>query len=534
MRRSCLRPEAPEQMSDFTTPEGCESPVSVRPLAATAAGELRLPVLSRLLTVYGLWVAVALLYWPSSIGLNALWTQPTHEEPFTHGYLVLAISLWLIFRERRQLAAAPVRALRPALIALVLLSALWVWAWRAEIQEIHLMLLPLILFSAVLAALGWRVARLLAFPIGYLYFAMPMWTDINGLVQTLSAKMSGVLIWITGLPAFMQGNYVRLPGGSIEIAQSCSGLHALIVGLALATLYGELSREPLRRRLQWIGVMGALALMINWVRIFTVLVAAYYTDMHSSLVKNHYWLGWWLFAAVFAGFLWWTGRQPTHGADERVIPDRKPAASSASGFGLARLSITLLALAFLPTLGYGMDWAHSHSRAAVRIGWPAAPTGWSGPRAVTGGEWHPHYVGFGGESLVEYTSAGARIEAFVVAYRVQTQNAKLLSYWNHLLGGAEGLRTRSVRIVNSRSGPWREILAVNRADARSLIWSRYRIGSGVFVRPRLSQIWYGLEALALRRPISTLTALRTACIPDCKAARRRLSAEASALQPAVR
>ncbi len=520
-------------MANYTTPEDCEPPVAASSPAARTDDVLQSTVLGRLATVYGFWIAAALLYWPSALGLNALWTQPSEEEPFTHGYLVLLISLWLIFRDRKRLVAAPLRAAPRALIALMVLSAMWVWAWRAEIREIHLMLLPVILFTAIVAALGWRIARVLAFPIGYLYFAMPMWTDINGLVQTLSARMTGVLIWISGLPAYLLGNYVQLPGGTIEIAQSCSGLHALIVGLALATLYGELSGEPLRRRLQWIGVMGALSLLVNWVRIFTVIVAAYFTDMHSSLVKNHYWLGWWLFAAAFAGFLWWTGRQPaTH--DDRRAGARKDAGDVNSDSGAAHVAATVFALALLPALAYGMDWAHSGASALVAITWPRAPAGWSGPQPVTGDDWHPHFVGAGGESLVDYRDAGRRIEVFTVGYRIQTQSAKLLGYWNHLLGKPGELKPGTTRIVKSRSGEWRETPVVGRTGARSLIWSRYRVGRYVFVRPRLSQAWYGLEALALHPPISSLTAVRTACLPDCKTARNTLNAVAADFQPSIR
>jgi len=527
------RPQAPEQMSDFTTPEDCESCVATQPPAAPrAGGVLRPAVFSRLATVYGLWIAIAVLYWPSAVGLDALWTN-AHEETYTHGYLVLLISLWLVFHDRRRLAAAPIRAVPRALIALGLLSALWVWAWRAVLQEPHLMLLPLLLFTAIVAALGWRVARVLAFPIGYLYFAMPMWSDINGYVQALSAKMSGVLIWITGLPAYVRGDYVHLPGGTIEIARSCSGLHELIVGLALATLYGEVSREPLRRRLTWIGVMGALSLAVNWVRIFTVLAAAYFTHMHSSLVRHHYWLGWWLFAGVFALFLWWTGRQPATGSHEQAPQAHRPEAAPRQGFSLAQLAPTLTVLAFLPALAYGMDWAHSADSTAVDISWPMSPTGWTGPQAVSGGEWRPHFIHSGGESLVRYRGSGGSVEAFTVVYRVQTQNAKLISYWNHLLGDNGRLRRASIRIVNSPAGRWRETLAVNRAGTRSLIWSRYRVGNRVFVRPRLSQLWYGLEASVLGPPESSLTALRAVCLPDCTMARHALHAAATRLLPAL-
>ncbi len=519
-------------MSDLTTPEGCEPAATAQPLAATRSrGLLQAPVLSRLVMVYGLWVAAAVLYWPSAVALNALWTSFAQKEPFTHGYLVLAISLWLIFRDRKRLAAAQIRPVPLALIGLALLSALWVWAWRAVIQEAHVMLLPLILLAALVAALGWRAARVLAFPVGYLYFAMPMWSAINGYVQTLSAKMSAVLIWVTGLPAYVKGVYVHLPGGTIEIAGTCSGLHELIVGLALATLYGEICGEPLKRRLKLIGVMGALSLAVNWVRIFTVFVAAYFTDMHSSLVRHHYWLGWWLFAGVFALFLWWAERQPASRSGGQA--PRRDESASGRRLKLTQMAATFAVMAVLPVLAYGMDWAHS-GNPAVGIDWPTAPAGWSGPRPVRGGTWHPYFLRPDGESLVSYTSAdGERVEAFSVAYRAQTQNAKLLSYWNHLLGDKGRLRSKSVRIVSSPSGHWRQTLAVDPAGTRSLIWVRYRVGNRFFVRPRVSQLWYGLAALA-GRPLYSLTALRTDCLPDCDAARSRLSADAMDLQPSFR
>jgi exosortase len=486
---------------------------------------------------------VALLYWPSALELHRLWTD-WGGETYTHGYLIFGLSLWLIVRDRRRLALTPVRAEPMALIPLALMSLAWVFLWRAAIQELQLLLLPLILYAALFAALGRRIARELLFPIGFLYFAMPFWGDINFLVQGLSAKATGALIWLTGIPAYMAGNFVRLPGGAIEIARSCSGLHELIVGLALAALYGKLSEEPWRRRLSWLALMGLLSLMVNWVRIFTVVVAAYETDMRSSLVKHHYWLGWWLFAFVFAAFLWWTGRRPARTArtaapKDTTLPEQEPPAaetSAGAGIGAAPVLLTLLVLAMLPVLSYGMEWGHSATGTAVAIQWPAAPAGWAGPSAASESDWQPYFENTSGESLASYADpAGEPVEAFVVAYRVQSQRAKLLGYSNHLLGRTRErqLRSRSLRLVDSSSGRWREIRALDSNGSQSLIWMRYRIGNREFVKPRLSQLWYGLAAI-VRPPLSSLTALRTPCRPDCNAAEARLSAAASWLRPALR
>ena len=509
-------------MSDITAPETCDA------AAARSAPPLAL--------VLCLWAAVALLYWPSTLELHRLWTNWSGET-YTHGYLILLLSIWLIVRDHKRLAMTPVRPEALALIPLVLMSTAWVWLWRAAMQEPQVLILPLILAAALFASLGRRFARALAFPIGFLYFAMPFWGDLNGLVQELSAKATGVLIWLTGIPAYMQGDFVRLPGGSIEIARSCSGLHELIVGLALAALYGKLAGDSWRRRLGWLGLMGALSLMINWVRIFTVVVAAYETDMRSSLVKYHYWLGWWLFAFAFAAFLWWTTRWSAPDPASSPRENRQaPDSPSGRGIGTTPVLATLAVLAVMPVLAYGMDWSNSVASTAAEVGWPRPPAGWSGPSAVVGSEWQPRFVSSSGESLTRYVGPGGEpVEAYAVAYRVQTQRAKLLGYWNHLLGRpSNGLRRQSSRVVSSPNGRWLEIVALDSAGSRSLVWVRYRIGDKLFVEPRLSQLWYGFAAIVMPPPMSSLTALRTPCLPDCNTARARLSAAAQWLRPAIR
>ncbi|HEY1890268.1 MAG TPA: exosortase [Steroidobacteraceae bacterium] len=479
------------------------------------------------------WAAVALIYWPSALELHRLWTD-WPGETYTHGYLLLVLSLWLVVRDRERLALTPIRPEPLALIPLALMSVVWVWVWRAAIQELQLLLLPLILYAALRSACGRQIARAVAFPIGLLYFAMPLWGDINGIVQELSARVTEMLLWLTGIPAFMEGDFVRLPAGSIEIAKSCSGLHELIVGLALAAIYGKLSGESWQRRLRWLGLMGALSLMVNWVRIFTVVIAAYETDMGSSLVRHHYWLGWWLFAFVFASFLWWTGRVAPSGHAFSVDKIRNTSApQSGSTMGRAAIASTLAVLAAMPVLAYAVDLASSRADLTVTVRWPVAPPGWTGPTANAGG-WQPHFVASSGESLAGYSDpAGAPVEAFTVAYRVQTQSAKLLGYRNDLLGGPRRMRQQSLRVVSSPVGRWQETVALGSDGSRSLVWTRYRIGGRVFAQPRASQLWYGLAAI-VKPPVASLTALRTLCLPDCNAARQRLSAAAPWLRPALR
>ena len=495
----------------------------------------------RVVVIYALWALVALAYWPSAVALNGFWID-TVNNAYTHGYLVLIVSLWLVLRDRQKIFAATVAPRPRALWAIAALSLLWVYCYGAAIQDPQLLLLPLLLFVAIVAALGWPIARLLYFPLGYLYFAMPAWSDINPLLQWMSVKVNDLLVLAWGIPAYVIGNYVHLPGGTLKIASGCSGLHFFVVGLALAALYGELTRDSLRRRLFWLALMGFFSLVGNWLRIFTIIVAGYETDNKTYLITvSHYWFGWGVFVVFFIVFLWLAGllagrwdrraraaAAPQVSATERPAPILSLPVRPGPVFGAAA------ALVLLPGLVYGSNLVHPMARPAVAIRWPAAPPGWQGPQRVGYSSWRPVYLNPTALSFRQYRRAGGHaVEIFAVAYRRQTQAGKLLGYWNSLLGADGLLQPISRHIVTRPSGRWVQDTVVNGAGVRSLIWVRYAIGSRYFTVPRLSQLWYGFAAFTTR-PVSSLTALRAVCRPDCAAARARLDVAAGELLPTVR
>lgn len=496
----------------------------------------------RLVVIYGLWIVVALAYWPSAVALNGFWTN-TIINAYTHGYLVLLVSLWLVLRARQRIFAAPLQPQPRALWIVAALSLLWVYCYGAAIQDPQLLLLPLLLFAAIVAALGWPIARTLYFPIGYLFFAMPAWSDINPVLQSMSVKVNDLMVAAWGIPAYLTGNYVHLPGGTLKIAAGCSGLHFFVVGLALAALYGELARDGLRRRFFWLGLMGLFSLVGNWVRIFVIIVAGYETDNKTYLITvSHYWFGWGVFVVFFFAFLWLAGMLASRwdrrlragsaaGAKAPASERRPQAALPAARVGPAMAA--LAALVVLPGLVYGMNLAHPIARPDVVIQWPAAPPGWRGPQRVLYSDWRPVYLNPTAQSFRRYRTAdGQSVQIFTVAYRRQTQAGKLLGYWNSLLGADSLLHFVSSRVVTRPSGRWLQDTLVNDAGPRSLIWVRYSIGGRDFIMPRLSQLWYGIAAFTTR-PVSSLTALRAVCRPDCAAARARLDVAAGKLLPRV-
>jgi exosortase len=493
----------------------------------------------RLSVVFGFWVAVVLIYWPSSKALAGFWSD-TIDRAYTHGYLILLISLGLVVRERVALAAAVLRPAPHALLALLVVSAAWIWCYQAAVQDLHLLLLPLLLWVALLSVLGGQAMRRLVFPIAFLYFAMPVWSDLNSVLQALSIRANSALIWLTGLPAYITGDMVHVPAGRLEIAGGCSGLHSFLVGLALAALYGQLARDALRWRLVWIGLMAALAMIGNWVRIFVIIAAAEASDMQTFLITvDHYWFGWFLFLLCFLGFLWLAGRlrgrSATATATVPVMPTRTAVerARCADLVSWRGVIAALCVLAVLPALLYASEPLRT-PRQPIAIVWPSAPVGWEGPAALVDNRWQPI---FGNASVVsrrEYVGLDRQpIEIFIAAYGRQQQGAKLLNYGNSVLGVEGSFELLDEQAVQAADGRWDQATVADSGGLRALVWSRYDIGGRAFVQPRWGQLWYGVATLS-GPVLSSVTALRAVCRPDCDAARQLLLSAAANLRPKAR
>src|ERR1700722_6618222 len=263
--------------------------------------------------VLSVWLIIALvtaLYWPTAQSYSLLWTD-LDSRGYTHGYLIAAMCLALIYMRRNELTGPTSPPAAGAYVALVLLGLGWLLAYRAGIQSAHQLVFPIILWTAIYAVFGARIGRSCLFAVGFLYFALPIWGIINGALQSLTVAATHLILLLIGLPARFDGNFVEIPEGTFAIEGGCSGLHFMVVGLAIAAYYGELHRDTLRHRTLLVGLAGALALLSNWLRVSVVIEAGHLTNMQSYLVRvSHYGFGWVVFATAMVAFFLLGSRLP--------------------------------------------------------------------------------------------------------------------------------------------------------------------------------------------------------------------------------
>jgi len=476
---------------------------------------------ARLYWIAALACVVALVYWPSTVFLYQKWTN-TAETTYTHGWLILLICVALVVRSRRELAAAPVCASRLATVALVFAVIAWMVSYRASVEGLEVPLQPLIFWLAVTAAFGWTVGRLMLFPVAYFYFAVNVWYG-NPLRHLTVLVMRGLLA-VTGPPAVIQGDIIHLSNGTFLIEEGCSGLHFMIVGLAVAALYGEQRRDPWWVRVRQLALMAGLALLANWVRVYTVIQAGYLTNMQSYLVRvSHYGFGWCVFAVALLVFFWvapFLGPEPAEPAQPPVPATARPSNDALSRAQLGGFAAALAILLGLPLLNATLRML----RPAPPLADPAALLSpqppWHAVLVDVRSAWLPVFAGADELQRRAFGSSGDdAVEVLSVAYRTQQQGAELVSETSSLTG--EGLQTRAEQVVGSPAGPFREAEVADRAGAVSLIWWRYQVAGRNLVGPLAQQFWYGMNALVWRPPAG-LVALRAPCQPDCGSARRTL------------
>lgn len=451
-------------------------------------------------------------FWPSFEVLLRYWND-THAMGMTHGWLIAAIVAWLLWRTRGLEGRGA--SCWPCLAAMLVLWFGWLVALRAGLQIVHLALLPPIAWLAIAGAMGTGTARRFTYPLGYFYFAIPLWGNLTPALQWLTVYAVRFMLRATGVPAYFQGNVVQIPSGHFEIVGGCSGLHYFLVSLAVASLYSHIHRDPPRRHLVIVAIAGVAAILLNWVRVYAVIVSGHLTDMQSFLVRvDHYWFGWLLFGVAMTVALRIAGR---------VLPAAEPVpAQTASAQPAARLPWAGVAtmIGVLAVLGLSVRVAGREVSAATApdVAGPLLAAGFlqTDDKPAPGTDiddsvpgtffWQPKFKGTTQE--FHGTTADGAMPVFVGVYASQRQGAELGYYRNSITGPL----LSEIASGNRDGVAW--TTAEDRQENRWLIGSVYSVGGRAFADPTLAQVYYALRSIGGAVP-SAVIGVAARCNTDC-------------------
>jgi exosortase A len=439
---------------------------------------LALPIISAAV------LAVVAIYWDTAKSIAAIWAS---SQTFTHGYLIVPITLLLVWMKRREVAAL---APRPDLLGFALLAGAgltWLAAEAAQVQVLAQYALVAMVPGTVLALAGRRVAWTLAFPLAFLLLAVPFGEAFLPRLMEWTADFTVGALRASGIPVFREGNFFAIPSGHWSVVEACSGLRYLIASVTVGAVYAYLTYRTWWKRALFLALSIAVPIVANFLRAYMIVMIGHLSSMKLAVGVDHLIYGW-LFFGIVIGLLFWLGsfwREPAAASPQTGALLEATPASPALMVGAA-IGTAALAAAwplYLPYLDPVDD-------TLIRLAAPAGASGWTlEPQHAA--QWRPHYRGPAASTLAVYRKGERSVAVYVGYYRNQRQGAELVGSQNLIAGESGSPWARMSESLRSEELPSGTVelrqTRLGSAGGRLLVWDWYRIAGYDLSNPYLAK-----------------------------------------------
>ena len=263
-------------------------------------GGSEVSIRTTLLVVIGIAGLLLALYHHILQGLAADWYN---DPDYSHGFLVPFISGYFVWERWHRLKGL---ARTPSHAGIALLACgLFLLVLGSIGAELYLQRSSLIVVIAglILLILGRAHLKLLALPIAFLFFMVPLPAIVVNLVsfplQLFAAKTAAFCLFNLGIPVLREGNVIALAGTTLEVAEACSGIRSLQALLALGTIFAYFSQRVMWKRWVLILLSIPIAIVANAFRVTGTGVLAQYWGAEAAEGFYHTFSGLSVFVAAF-------------------------------------------------------------------------------------------------------------------------------------------------------------------------------------------------------------------------------------------
>lgn len=229
--------------------------------------------------------------------LSSSWTEATDYE---HGKLTAVVIVGLIAYKYREIRAVAGQGSWWGLVSVVVGCLLYVAAYRTLQPRIAVAGLPFILWGCSHFFWGWRAAKLLAFPLFFLWISIPLPTfqQATTHLQLLATAMAHHGSGLFGVETYTQGTMVLPVKGDwkpLSIAHGCSGIRSLMALLMISAAWAYVAKMALWKRVLLFLCAFPLAIIGNALRVISIFVIAEYGNAEFATSTWHDWSGLLLF-----------------------------------------------------------------------------------------------------------------------------------------------------------------------------------------------------------------------------------------------
>jgi exosortase len=163
--------------------------------------------------------------------------------------------------------------------------------------------LIIVLVGLVLFHLGWDSFRVLAFPLLFLFFMVPLPATLFYAVafplQSLAARNAAWVLDRLGVPVLLDGNVIHLTRLSLGVAEACSGIRSLISLFSGAVAWAVLTIPNIWVMMVFVAAVVPITILANAGRVVVTGLIAQWFGIEYAQGFFHTFSGWLVFVFAF-------------------------------------------------------------------------------------------------------------------------------------------------------------------------------------------------------------------------------------------
>ncbi len=456
----------------------------------------------------------------TTLAMVHVWTV---NETFTHGFLVLPLVVWLIWRKKSQLLSVSPCPEPGGLILLLPLLAGWLISAAVDVEIVQQFCMVSIILATIWIVAGRRVLFQVFFPLMFLYFAVPFGQVFIPPLMELTANFTVAMLRMVGFPVFQDGLSFSLPTGSWSVVEECSGVRYLIASFLLGSIYAYLNYSSTKKRVFFILLSLLVPIVGNSLRAFGIVLIGHYSGMTLALGVDHLVYGWVFFGFIvfllfYAGSFW-------RDTEESFVV----AEANKTGFIDARKNYSpfvFVIITFVLIISFSVFSEHVENEKQrgfkpVAFQLPENFSDWQYDADRSLG-WQPIYLRPDTSISRSYFSGDDLVQLNIAYYQVQRQGAEAISSSN--------------KITNPYGGDWKLISAaefmagdkyfieseIKYLNKKLLVWSWYRVGKHEVSSPYMAKALEAYNLIVEGRTDVSLQSIATQFDDTKKITRQKL------------
>lgn len=375
-------------------------------------------------TLLLIWTAIVLMLEPAGSSMRKVWDS---SETYTHGYVILPIAAWLVWRRRKDIPLTPVQPDFWALLPAVAVGFVWLAGRAVGAQVVEHYALVSLLIIAFWTLFGRAQVRLLTFPLFYLLLMVPAGDSLIEPMIHFTADFTVAAVRLFGIPVLQEGTFLTLPTGQWSVVEACSGIRYFLSSIVLGWLFAYLTYRTWWKRLAFGVASIVVPVLANGLRATIIVLLGHYSGMTVAVGVDHLIYGWVWFGIVML-LMFWVGNIWREDDDESSTSSARGATSQPRLKFAAPVAL-LAVVAIFPFYEHQLSSAPPApsplARWAPVNGWAIETAGFT--------EWQPRWLGMDDKRSLTLQKEDAQVMLFVGWYGAQRQGSELINSLNILV-----------------------------------------------------------------------------------------------------